>query len=169
MPPHLRDRFTPGEQAVMFVISAEVREHGRCERCIGEIAARAGVGRTTTQNAIRQAVKLGLVTLEERRRPGQRSLPNMIHIISWEWRAWIERGPRQPAKGGGFKALNTTESPGFSRRVEDRSEHDRGAGREGRSPPVRPRWSARHSQPALECRRGEEARAVSRQGLCPAP
>src|SRR3712207_3034570 len=106
MPPHLRDRFTPGEQAVMFVISAEVRQHGRCERCLGEIAARAGVGRTTTQNAIRQAVKLGLVTLEERRRPGQRSLPNVIRIISREWCAWIARGPRQPGEGGGSKALD---------------------------------------------------------------
>src|SRR3712207_967199 len=112
----------------MFVISAEVREHGRCERCLGEIAARAGVGRTTTQNAIRQAVKLGLVSLEERRRPAQRSLPNVIRIISREWRAWIARGP---GEGGGFKALNTTENPDFSRRVEDGSEHDRRAGREG--------------------------------------
>src|SRR3712207_9038579 len=103
----------------MFVISAEVREHGRCERCLGEIAARAGVGRTTTQNAIRQAVRLGLVTVEERRRPGQRSLPNVIRIISREWRAWMERGPRQPDEGGGFKAVNTTKSSGFSRRVED--------------------------------------------------
>src|SRR3712207_2355640 len=139
----------------MFVISAEVREHGRCERCLGEIAARAGVGRTTTQNAIRQAVKLGLVTLEERRRPDQRSLPNLIRIISREWRAWIEHGPRPPGEGGGFKALNTTESPGFSRKVEEGSEHDRRAGRKGRSPSLRPRWPARHSQPAMGCRYGE--------------
>src|SRR3712207_9109861 len=117
----------------MFVISAEVREHGRCERCLGEIAARAGVGRTTTQNAIRQAVKLGLVSLEERRRPAQRSLPNVIRIISREWHAWIERGPAQPREGGGFKALNTTESPGFSRRIENGSGYDKRTGREGRS------------------------------------
>jgi hypothetical protein len=42
------------------------------------------------------AKALSLVTVTERRRRGQRSLTNVIHIISQEWRLWL-------SKGGGFR------------------------------------------------------------------
>ena len=45
-------------------------------------AARAGVGRTTAQNAMREARTLGLVTVQERRRRGQPSLTNIVRVIS---------------------------------------------------------------------------------------
>src|SRR5919202_1824007 len=109
LPPRLAARFTVGEAAALKVIADEVRAHGKCDRTLGEIAARAGVGRTTVQNAIRQAVKLGLVAVQERRRPGARSLPNVIRIVSAEWRSWLERG----RKGGGFKNVNPTDKPCF--------------------------------------------------------
>ena len=111
LPPRLAAWFTVGEAAALKVIADEVRDHGKCDRTLGEIAARAGVGRTTVQNAIRQAAKLGLVAVQERRRPGARSLPNVIRIISAEWRSWLERD----RKGGGFKEANATGRLGFQR------------------------------------------------------
>ena len=46
--------------------------------CIDAIAARAGVCRRLAQNAIRQAARLGLLTIQERRREGQKNLPNVV-------------------------------------------------------------------------------------------
>jgi hypothetical protein len=46
------------------------------------------------QNAIREAARLGLVTIEERRRQGRRNLPNVVWIISKEWTMWLARGGR---------------------------------------------------------------------------
>jgi hypothetical protein len=71
----------------------------RCA-CTDAIAARAGTCRTVVKNALREARRLGLVTITERRRRGQRSLTNVIHIISREWRDWI-------AKGGVRKSITT--------------------------------------------------------------
>src|SRR4051812_48622448 len=94
MPPALACKFTVGELAVLRIIGDEVRQHGLCERCIDEIAARAGVCRRMVQNAIREAARLGLLTIEERRRDGRRNLPNVIRIISKEWMTWLARGGR---------------------------------------------------------------------------
>jgi hypothetical protein len=46
------------------------------------------------QNAIREAARLGLLTVEERRREGRRNLPNMVRIVSKEWTSWLARGGR---------------------------------------------------------------------------
>jgi hypothetical protein len=43
-----------------------------------------------------------LVTVEERRRRGQKSLTNIVRVVSAEWQAWLRRG-------GGFKKLKTTD------------------------------------------------------------
>src|SRR3712207_7343300 len=45
-----------------------------CARCVDEIAARAGVCRSMVKNAIREAARLGLLTVQERRRQGHRNL-----------------------------------------------------------------------------------------------
>ena len=94
MSPALACRFTVSELAVLRIIGDEVRQHGQCARCIDEIAARAGVCRRMVQNAIREAARLGLVTVEERRREGRRNLPNVIRIVSKEWTSWLARGGR---------------------------------------------------------------------------
>src|SRR5215210_1900478 len=94
MPPALACRFTVGELAVLRIIGDEVRQHGCCDRCVDEIAARAGVCRSLVKNAIRTAARLGLLTVEERRREGRRNLPNVIRIVSREWLAWLARGPK---------------------------------------------------------------------------
>jgi Asp/Glu/hydantoin racemase len=51
-----------------------------------------GVCRSTAQNALRAARRLGLITVQERRRRGMASLTNVVRIVSREWTAWNERG-----------------------------------------------------------------------------
>jgi hypothetical protein len=103
MPPTLACRFTTGELAVLRIVADAVRDNGQCLKSIPEIAARAGVCRTTAQNAIRQAAGLGLLTVQERRREGRRNEVNVVRIVSAEWSAWIKRG-------SGFKKSNPTDS-----------------------------------------------------------
>src|SRR3712207_6590910 len=92
MPPALACRFTVSELAVLHIIGDEVRQRGQCDRSIAELAARAGCGRTTAQNAIREAARLGLVTIQERRRKGRKNDTNVIRIVSREWTLWLTRG-----------------------------------------------------------------------------
>jgi hypothetical protein len=94
MPPALACKFTVSELAVLRIIGDEVRQHGHCDRCVDEIAARAGVCRRMVQNALREATRLGLLTIEERRREGRRNLPNVVRIVSKEWTIWLARGGR---------------------------------------------------------------------------
>ena len=94
MPPALACKFTVSELAVLRIIGDEVRLHGCCDRCVDEIAARAGVCRRMVQNALREATQLRLLTVEERRREGRRNLPNVVRIVSKEWTSWLARGGR---------------------------------------------------------------------------
>src|SRR5215216_1710390 len=94
MPPALACKFTVSELAVLQIIGDEVRQHGHCDRCVDEIAARAGVCRRMVQNALREAARLGLLTVEERRREGRRNRPNVVRIVSKEWTSWLTRGRR---------------------------------------------------------------------------
>src|SRR3712207_5895292 len=94
MPPALACKFTVSELAVLRILGDEVRQHGQCARCVDEIAARAGVCRRMVQAALREAARLGLVTIEERRREGRRNLPNVVRIASKEWTSWLARGGR---------------------------------------------------------------------------
>lgn len=116
MPPALAARFTVGELAVMRIVGDEFAR-GECKLCIDAIAARAGVSRTTAQNAIRQAVRLGMLERQERRRPGMVSLTNVLKIVDREWLAWLARGTRSPNRGsgGGLKKPSTTDTRGFKR------------------------------------------------------
>ena len=61
LPPPLAARFTWGEIAVMRIVGNECRAHGCCFLHIDAIAARAGVHRTTVQNALREAQGRGEV------------------------------------------------------------------------------------------------------------
>src|SRR3954467_9029580 len=94
MPPALACKFTVSELAVLRIVGDEVRQHGQCARCVDEIAARAGVCRRMVQNAIREAARLGLLTVEERRHEGRRNLANVIRIVAKEWMTWLARGGR---------------------------------------------------------------------------
>lgn len=94
LPPALAAHFTVGQLAVMRVISDETRDRGQCAVTIAEIAARAGVCRALVQQALHVAAGLGLLNVQERRRQGQKNLPNLVQIISTAWMAWIKRGPK---------------------------------------------------------------------------
>jgi len=126
LPPPLAARFTWGEIAVMRIVGDECRAHGCCFLHIDAIAARAGVHRTTVQNALREAQGRGevpgspIISVQERRRKGQRSLTNIIRIVAREWSDWLRKGPRRPATGVGSnytaaKKLNTTDTDLFLR------------------------------------------------------
>jgi hypothetical protein len=92
MPPALACQFTTGELAVLRIVADEAKAHGGCRRCLDEIAARAGVCRTTAQNAIRAAKRLRLITVQERRLSAFRNDTNVIRIVSAEWLAWLAKG-----------------------------------------------------------------------------
>jgi hypothetical protein len=94
MPPALAAKFTVSELAVLRIVGDEVSGQGACARTVDEIAARAGTCRTVVKDAIRTAAALGLLTVQERRRQGQKNLPNVIRIVSREWTQWLARGPK---------------------------------------------------------------------------
>jgi hypothetical protein len=111
LPPALAARFTLSEIAVLRIVADEVHTRGRCDRTLDEIAARAGVSRSTVRNAMRAAARLGLVRVTERPQPGRKNLPNIVEIVSPEWSAWIRRGPKaadraQKVQPHGYKSRN---------------------------------------------------------------
>jgi hypothetical protein len=112
LPPSIACKFTVGELAALRIVTDEVREKGHCDCTLGEISARAGIGRTTAQNAMRLAATMGLLTVQERRREGQKNLPNVVRIVSREWQLWIKRGGQrngpQGSRGIGFKKTDPT-------------------------------------------------------------
>ena len=89
LPPGIAARFTLAEQAVLALVAAETVRRKDCRLAVGHLAAIVGVAETTVRNAIREAVKLGLVTVEERRVTGFRNDTNIVRIVSAEWAAWL--------------------------------------------------------------------------------
>src|SRR3954462_10020992 len=114
MPPALASKFTVSELAVLRIVGDEVRQHGHCARCVDEIAARAGVCRSMVKNALREAARLGLLTIEERRREGRRNLPNVVRIVAKEWTTWLTMGGRSSRPSAepliGCKKMRPTDS-----------------------------------------------------------
>src|SRR4051794_7188634 len=99
LPPQVACRFTLAETAVLAVVAAQVLKHAACTLTVGHIAALAGCSETTVRNALREAKRLCLVHVEERRVATFRSKPNRITIVSREWSAWL----RMRARGVGAK------------------------------------------------------------------
>lgn len=124
LPPGLAARFTLAEQAVLSLVAAEVARRKDCRLSIENMAAVAGVCRSTVKNAIREARQLGLLTVEERQITGFRNDTNVLRIISPEWLAWIRlarkgdaarpippqgKGRHGPtSQGGGVKSVTST-------------------------------------------------------------
>jgi hypothetical protein len=102
MPPALAARFTTGELAVLRIVADAVRDNGQCVLPVDAIAARAGVCRRLAQNAIRQAAREGLLTVQERRREGRRNDYNVLRVVSREWLTWIRRGRMQKPTSHGY-------------------------------------------------------------------
>ena len=108
LPPAVAARFTMGEAAALAVIVAEAAKAGRCGLPIGAIAGRAGVCATTVRNALREARRLGLVKVEERRLSYARSLPNLVTISGPELALWVRTRARVEQQGGGCKIVAPT-------------------------------------------------------------
>lgn len=120
LPPALAAQFTLAEQAVLALVAAETVQHKDCRLAIGHLAAIAGVAETTVRNAIREARKLGMVTVEERRVTHFRNQTNVVRIISTEWTSWLRLArksaspsaardaDRSSARGGGCKSAKCT-------------------------------------------------------------
>ena len=116
LPPSLACKFTVGELAALRVVSDEIRLKGLCDRTLAEISARAGISRTTAQNAMRVAAALGLITVQERRREGQKNLPNVVRIVSKEWLQWLKRaGQGAKPSTGRDPGRSSQESIGFKK------------------------------------------------------
>jgi transcriptional regulator NrdR family protein len=116
LPPGLAERFTLAEQAVLAVIAVEVAKRGDCRLCHEQVAAAAGVSRSTVKTALRQARLLGFITIEERRLARFRNDTNVVCIVSREWAAWLQlsrSGERAtPGRtGGGVKSATRTNTP----------------------------------------------------------
>ncbi|QIB32690.1 hypothetical protein [Ancylobacter pratisalsi] len=93
MPAAIRRAFTEGQRAALTIIAGEVKHHGQCDLPIDRIAALAGCGRTTVQNAVHEARRLGLIKVTGRPQRGRKNLTNLVVIVSAEWLAWLKRGP----------------------------------------------------------------------------
>ncbi|XYD10160.1 hypothetical protein R1A27_06505 [Methylobacterium sp. NMS12] len=105
LPPKLAAGFTLGEQAVLAVLGKHIAARGRCTLAMGAIAALAGVSITTAKRAMRQAVLVGLITIELRRVTGFRNDTNVVRIASAQWASWLRlrlpRSARPDLVGGG--------------------------------------------------------------------
>jgi len=126
LPPRLACQFTLAEHAVLATIAAEIVRKGSCQLTVGHIAALAGVSQSTVRNALREARRLQLLTVEERRVSARRSDTNIVRIISPEWMSWL----RLARKGGGCKSVQptTTATSLASKRLSEPSKRCRRAG-----------------------------------------
>jgi hypothetical protein len=93
LPNNLRCHYTEGQRSVLCIVAGEVKRHGICDFPVDKIAALAGVCRTTVQTTMHEARRLGHITITERKQSGRKNLPNVVEIISPEWRTWLRRGP----------------------------------------------------------------------------
>ena len=122
MPPNIAMKFTSGEQAALAVIAFEFGKRQFCDKSHREIGDVAGVSESTVKRAIRQARKIGLLTVQERRLSRYRNDTNVLRIISKAWLAWIDlRGAR-----GGVQPRTGTNTSGLRK---GRSENREGASR----------------------------------------
>ncbi len=103
MPPQLAARFTMAEAAVLAVVATQAARGGRCDLALDAIAALAGVSRTTVRNALAEARRLGLLTVEVRRLRAFRNDTNVVRIVSAEWQSWISMRRSAPGQGVGAK------------------------------------------------------------------
>ena len=110
LPPRLAAMFTLAEQAVLSVVAVQVERAGACTYTLEHIAALAGVCRSTVKNALREAHRLGLIRVEERRLTAWRNAPNRVTVVSTEWLAWMRLRSRG---GGGGKVLSSTSTSSF--------------------------------------------------------
>lgn len=117
LPPGLATRFTLAEQSVLALVAAEVARRKDCRLSIENMAAVTGVCRSTVKNAIREARRLGLLTVEERAITGFRNDTNIVRIVSAEWVAWLRLARRDPPPNQTARAAFAAQHRGGVKRV----------------------------------------------------
>lgn len=90
IPTCLAQAFTVSKLAVLSVIARAVMERGQSTMSLPEIAGRAGVGCTTARYAIRDAARMGLISVSENRVNGFWNRPNTIRIVCDRWLRWLK-------------------------------------------------------------------------------
>lgn len=125
MPPAIAARFSTAEIAVLSIVAFEMRHKGRCSLCLDEIAGRAGCSRSSAKNAIRTAARLGFIRVTHRPRRGQKSLPNIVEVVSPEWLTWIRRGPGRLVDRGQKFDLHEYKNQRFSQSGKTTTESKR--------------------------------------------
>lgn len=89
LPPHVRELFTEGERAVLYIVAADIRQYGSCRCTNKDIGDRAGVKVTTTRNALRKARQHGLVHIQHREQWRGKNLANIVTLACKRWLAWL--------------------------------------------------------------------------------
>ena len=144
LPDNLRHHYTEGQRAVLCIVAGEVKRHGICDLPIDKIAALAGVCRTTVQTAMHEARRLMHIKITERPVPGRKSLPNIVEVISPEWKSWLKRGP-SAARLIGSKSVNlASTTKNTDTRKKEASEEEKSRGPSFR-PPDKPKWERRYA------------------------
>lgn len=136
LPDTLRHHYTEGQRAVLCIVAGEVKRNGRCALPIDQIAALAGVCRTTVQTTMHEARLLGHIRITERPRPGRKNLTNIVEIVSHEWCVWLHRSGSEVRKRIGSRTANLM-SP---TKIKERKKRARGSAKapsEGRGPAIR--------------------------------
>jgi hypothetical protein len=83
---------TPSQQAYARIIADEYARHGRCDRTLDELAARAGCCWKTAQRAQARLEELGWISVSRRKIDARMNLPNYVKVVSREWLTWIKHG-----------------------------------------------------------------------------
>ncbi len=108
LPPQLAAQFTLAEQAALAVVAVETVKRGDCRLYHEQIAALAGVSRSTVRATLRRAKDLGIITIEERRSSAWRNLSSVVRIVGRDWIAWNRLVRRSVGQGGGAISPTTT-------------------------------------------------------------
>ncbi|MEL4073135.1 hypothetical protein WKW50_23660 [Ochrobactrum sp. GPK 3] len=76
---------------MLYIVAADIRQHESCCCTNKEIGDRAGVGLTTTRNALRKAREHGLLDIQQREQWRGKNLANVIRMTCKRWLRWLSK------------------------------------------------------------------------------
>lgn len=102
LPPHIREMFSEGERAVLYIVADDVYRRGSCSCSNKEIGDRAGVGLTTVRNTLRKARQMNLIRVQHREQWRGKNLTNIVTLLCKRWRsAFLRFRPRLGGRSSG--------------------------------------------------------------------